>query len=117
MGGTAGRAVTAPAAAPARVSCWGELRAERRLPGVLRVLVDGQHARALWREGAAWHARYQARVLGPVRETGHATAGEALRAVLRSGFARRLGARAASPVYWSDRARRAAAAPARRAGR
>jgi hypothetical protein len=92
MGRTAGRAVTAPAAAPARVSCWGELRAERKLPGVLRVLVDGQHAGAFWREGPVWHARHQARVLGQARETEHASADDALRAVLRSGFARRLGA-------------------------
>ena len=102
--------MTAPAAAPARVSCWGELPAERRLPGVLRVLVDGQHAGAIWREDNMWHARHQARVLGPARQTDHATAAGALRAVLRSGFARRLGARATSPVYWSGRARRAAAA-------
>jgi hypothetical protein len=109
--------VSAPAAALAYVSCWGELRSERKLPGVLRVLVDGQHAGAFWREGSTWHACHQARVLGPARETEHASADEALRAVLRSGFARRLGARAVSPVFWSDRARRTTVAPGKRAGR
>jgi hypothetical protein len=112
--------VTAPArcaAAPARVSCWGELLFEKKLPGVLRVLVDGQHAGAFWQEGATWHACHQGRVLGAARETAHASPEDALRAVLRSGFARRLGARAASPVFWSDRARRATTAPGKRAGR
>jgi len=59
-------------------------------------------------DGAMWYAGHQARVLGPVTETEHATAEEALKRVLRSGFARRLGARAVSPVYWSEKARRAA---------
>ena len=93
---------------PVRVSWWGELRGEKKIPALLRVLVGGQHAGAIMRDGAVWHAGHQARALGPVTETEHATAAEALRAVLRSGFARRLGARAASPVYWSDKARRAA---------
>jgi hypothetical protein len=93
---------------PVRVSCWGELRGEKKIPGLLRVLVGGQHAGAIMRDGAVWYAGHQARVLGPVTETEHATAEEALKRVLRSGFARRLGARAASPVYWSDKARRAA---------
>ena len=35
-------AVSAPA--PVQVSVWGELRGEQKLPGVLRVLVGGQHA-------------------------------------------------------------------------
>jgi Arc/MetJ family transcription regulator len=96
-------------AAPARVTCWGELRGERRLPGVLRVLVDGQHAGAIERNGTTWHAARRARALGRVQVTEHPTVEDALRAVLRSGFARQLGARAASPVFWSDRARRAAA--------
>jgi hypothetical protein len=93
--------------APVAVTCWGELRGEKKLPWVLRVLVDGQHAGAIERDGTVWRAGHQARVLGPFRETEHATAEDALRAVLRSGFARRLGARAASRVHWSDKARRA----------
>lgn len=93
---------------PVRVTCWGELRGEKKLPGVLRVLVDGQHAGAIMRDGAMWRAGHQVRVLGPVTETEHGSADEALTRVLRSGFARRLGARAASPAYWSDKARRAA---------
>jgi hypothetical protein len=98
-----------PDPAPVSVSCWGELRAEKKIPGVLRVLVGGQHAGAIARDGAVWRAGHQARALGKITEAEHASADEALRAVLRSGFARRLGARAASRVYWSDKARRAAA--------
>jgi len=40
------------AAAPARVTCWGELRGERPMPGVLRVLVAGQSAGGIERAGA-----------------------------------------------------------------
>jgi hypothetical protein len=90
---------------PVSVTCWGELRGEKKIPDVLRVLVGGQHAGAIMRDGTIWRAGHQARVLGPVAETEHASAEEALARVLRSGFARRLGARAASHVYWSDRAR------------
>jgi hypothetical protein len=97
-----------PHQAPVRVSCWGELRGEKKLPGVLRVLVDGQTAGAIERDGAMWRAAHQARFLGPATETEHANAEEALAAVLRSGVARRLGARKGSRVYWSDKAQRAA---------
>jgi hypothetical protein len=98
----------APEVPPAKVavSCWGELAAEKRLGGVLRVLVDGQHAGAIRRDGDMWNASRQARALAPAKESQHATAGGAVRAVLRSGFARQLGARAASPVYWTEQARR-----------
>lgn len=110
--------MTAPAAAPAAVSCWGELRAERKVPGVLRVLVDGQHAGAVEYRGGAWAASWHtARYgLGPSsdRVTEHATAEDAVRAVIRSGWARHLGARAASRVHWSDRARCLAGRPAGR---
>ncbi|HUY47988.1 MAG TPA: hypothetical protein VMV92_20050 [Streptosporangiaceae bacterium] len=96
---------------PVRVSVWGELRSERKLPGrtapVWRVLVGGQHAGAFERDGAVWRAEHQARTLGRITETEHASADEALARVLRSGFARTLGARAASRVHWTDRARRA----------
>ena len=91
-----------------KVSCWGELPAEKRLAGVLRVLVDGQHAGAIRHEGGAWQASHQANVRSKTRLTEHASAHEALGAVIRSGFARRLGARVASRVYWSPRARRIA---------
>jgi hypothetical protein len=106
--------VNAPEPAPVQVSVWGELRGERRLPGrrmapVLRVLVAGQHAGAMEWDGHQWRAAHQARVSSKARETGHPTAGDALRAVLASGFARRLGARAASPVHWTARARQAVA--------
>ena len=77
--------------------------------GLLAVLVGGQHAGAIERDGTMWRAGHQARVLGKVTETEHASADEALRAVLRSGFARHLGARATSRVHWSDKARQAAA--------
>jgi hypothetical protein len=94
---------------PVSVTRWGELRGERTARGVvLRVLVGGQHAGSFAPDGDRWRASHRARVLGPVAETEHATAEEALARVLRSGFARRLGPRAASHVYWSDKARRAA---------
>jgi Arc/MetJ family transcription regulator len=96
--------VTAPA--PVSVSRWGELRGERKARGVvLRVLVDGQHAGSIAPDSDRWRACRQARALSVPWETEHATVEEALRAVLRSGFARTLGARAASRVYWSDKAR------------
>ena len=97
--------------APAAVSFtrWGELRGERKARGVvLRVLVGGEHAGSIAPDGDEWRACHRARALSQPRETEHATAEEAVRAVLRSGFARKLGARAASRVTWSDRARRAA---------
>jgi hypothetical protein len=100
--------VTAPE--PVYVSRWGELTGERKVGGVvLRVLVGGQHAGAIAPDGDRWRASHRARTLSRPRETEHATAEEALRAVLRSGFARHLGARAASRVHWSGKARRAAA--------
>jgi hypothetical protein len=94
---------------PVTVARWGELRGERKLPGtVLRVLVGGQHAGGIERKRKTWLAVHQSRPLGRYRATEHATVEEALRAVLRSGFARLLGARTASPVHWSDNAQRAA---------
>ena len=86
------------------MSVWGELRGERKAPGVLRVLVAGQHAGAIQRDGNRWEA--QAGGPRPSRPTSHASAEEALQAVVRSAWARRLGARAASRVIWTDRARR-----------
>ena len=98
------------AAAPVLVTRWRDLPGARKVPaGLLAVLVGGQHAGAIERDGAMWRAGHQARVLGKVTETEHASADEALRAVLRSGFARHLGARATSRVHWSDKARQAAA--------
>ncbi len=97
---------------PIAVTCWGELPAERPLPGVLRVLVAGQHAGAAERTGSAWVA-YWYTASSRDRLTEHPSAEEAVKAVIRSGFARRLGARAASHVHWSDRARHAARAPPR----
>lgn len=97
--------------APVTVHRWRDLPGARKgMPaGLLCVLVAGQHAGAIAREGDGWAACHQARTLSPARETQHATAEEALGAVLRSGFARALGARAASRVTWTGRARRAAA--------
>lgn len=98
---------------PVSITRWGELRGDRKLPStVLRVLVAGQAAGGLERTGDSWTATWYAAptASGRMRDrcTEHATAEEALRAVQRSAWARRLGARANSPVYWSDRARRAA---------
>ena len=44
---------------PVRVSCWGELRGEKKIPGLLRVLVGGQHAGAIMRDGAVWYAGHR----------------------------------------------------------
>lgn len=108
------RVLAARSAAPVSVTVWGELAAERKLPGtVLRVLVAGQSAGGVERTGASWRACWYAGMSrsGSLRDrfTEHATAEDAVRAVIRSGWARHLGARAASRVCWSDRARRAAA--------
>src|ERR1017187_1431966 len=43
---------------PVAVTCWGDLPAEPRLPGVLRVLIAGQHAGAAERAGDSWVARW-----------------------------------------------------------
>jgi hypothetical protein len=90
------------------VSAWGELPAERKLPGALRVLVDGQSAGGTERTGDAWRACwYDARHRDRITE--HAIAAEAVAAVLASGWARKLGARKASPVHWTAKANRLAA--------
>jgi hypothetical protein len=97
--------ISAPAAVA--VTTWGELRGERKPPGtVLRVLVAGQAAGAVERTGDVWAA--QVHGLHPSRPTSHASADDAVRAVLRSSWARRLGAGADSRVHWSARAHRAA---------
>jgi hypothetical protein len=106
---------------PVAVRAWGELRGDKNLPGVLRILVGGQHAGAVEhydrRAGVdgeiglppagSWIA--QAHGLRRSKPTYHATAEEAVAAVLESSWARRLGARKASRVYWSDKAQRRAA--------
>jgi len=99
--------------APVSVTVWGELRGDRKLPGVvLHVLVAAQSAGVVERSGDTWVAcRYAGMTRsGSLRDraTEHPTAEDAVRAVVRSAWARRLGARAASRVYWSDRAHRAA---------
>lgn len=76
--------------APVSVTCWGELPAERKMPGALRVLVGGQHAGAVERRGATWAASWYAGMTasGSMRDrvTEHASAEEAVRAVLRSAL-------------------------------
>jgi len=42
---------------PVSVTVWGELRAEKRIPGALRVLVGGQHAGAIAHGDGAWTAQ------------------------------------------------------------
>ena len=101
---------------PVSVSSWGELRGERKVPGVLRVLVAGQHVGAIeCGEDGGWVA--QVHGLRPYRPTEHETAAGGVRAIQRSSWARKLGARAASAVYWSDRATRLAAKAPRKAER
>jgi hypothetical protein len=87
------------------VSAWGELPAERTLPGCIRVLVDGQSAGGAERVGDAWRACwYTARFRDRITE--HATAEQAVAAVIASGWARKLGARKSSRVTWTARARK-----------
>ena len=57
---------------------------------------------------ATWYAGMTGSGSMRDRCTEHATADGAVRAVVRSAWARRLGARAASRVTWSDRAQRPA---------
>lgn len=100
-------------AATASVTCWGELPAEHPMPGVLRVLVGGQHAGGIERVA---DGRWVASWFGGLTRSGalrdrvseHPSAEDAVRAVLRSPGSRRLGGRAASRVDWSAHARRAA---------
>lgn len=89
------------------VSKWGELPSDRTLPGCLRVLVDGQAAGGAERVGESWRACWYTAGFRD-QTTEHATAGEAIAAVIASGWARRLGARKASPVRWTPKARRMA---------
>ncbi len=101
--------MSTPEPVPVSVTAWGELRGERKLPGALRVLVAGQSAGGA--ERAADHERWRAywhTAAFRDRCTDHASADEAVAAVLRSGWARKLGARKASRVQWSGRARRTA---------
>jgi len=83
-------------------------RAARREedPRRLRVLVGGQHAGAISLEDGHWIAGVHG--LRPSKPTYHETAEQALRAVLRSSWGRRLGARAGSRIFWTDTAARAA---------
>jgi len=95
------------AAADIAVRIWGEARGERQHAGVIRVLVAGEHAGAI-QLGADGGWTAEAGGPDPPEPTSHATAQEALDAVARSSWARKLGARSASPVYWSGRAVRLA---------
>lgn len=98
---------------PVAVRVWGEGVAERSLPRALRVLVGGQHAGSVARVEGVWFAHWHTAAYGlgrrsSDRSTGHPGAEAAVRAVIRSGWARHLGARAASRVHWTERARRLA---------
>ncbi len=99
-------------AASVSVSCWGEQSGESRLPGVLRVRIAGQSAGGAERRGDTWAAYWYAGLTGSGamrdRITAHATAEEAVRAVIRSPWSRRLGGRVASPVSWTAKAARLA---------
>ena len=106
--------ITRPAAAPkpVSVSAWGEARGERTMPGCLRVLVDGQSAGGVELRGgsglACWYT-----TTGPGgslrdRMTEHDSPEAAVKAVVRSPWARRLGAGAKSAVSWSAKAKRLA---------
>lgn len=93
--------------APVNVHKWGEAEYEKSFPAAVRVFVAGQHAGTVYLEDGTWHAE-RPRPSQSWREIAseHETAEEALKAVLRSGFARRLGARAASRVFVTERAKK-----------
>jgi hypothetical protein len=91
------------------VTVWGELRGEKKMRGVLRVRVGGEAAGAVYRDGPAWVSQsYTVRGYVQPQQRRHDSVHEALAIVVRSSWARKLGARAASDLHWSDRARRAA---------
>jgi len=93
---------------PAAVKAWGELPGERNLPGALHVLVAGQSAGGVESVGDQWRACWYTAAFKD-RCTAHPAAEQAVAAVLASGWARKLGARKASRVYWSDKAKHRAA--------
>ena len=97
---------------PVAVMGYGELPGQKNLPGALQVLIAGQSAGGAERDGEAWRAHWMTPATRD-RSSVHATAEEAVAAVIRSGFARRLGARKPSKVYWTPQARRRAAGGAR----
>jgi hypothetical protein len=117
---------------PVGVKAWGELPGEMNLPGALHVLVAGQSVGGAERvcgvcghrphgplecpdccegycegKARAWRACWYTAQFRD-RCTGHPTAEEAVAAVIASGWARKLGARKASRVYWSEKAKRRA---------
>lgn len=82
--------MTARPAAPVSVTTWAELatRGDAKLPGCLRVLVDGQSAGGCERKGDVWVAYWYTGMSGSGRMrdrlTEQATAEEAVKAVTRS---------------------------------
>jgi hypothetical protein len=100
------------AVADVRVSAWGELPAERTLAGCIRVLIGGQSAGGAERVGTEWRATWFTAAFKD-RFSVHATAEDAVTAVIRSGWARHLGARKTSPVTWTAKARHLAAGVSR----
>lgn len=97
-----------PMTKPVNVSKWGELRAEKPVPRTLRIVVGVEAAGGVTRNDdgtyTAWH--YGKNPKWKADETTHPTADAAVKRVLRSGLARRLGATAQSPVNWTVKARR-----------
>lgn len=102
---------------PARVSVsvWGERRGETAIPGLLRVLIGGESAGGADRQNGRWVACWYSGMSpsGAMRDamSEHDTAEDAVRAVIRAPWSRRLGARTASVVEWSPKAIRLAARP------
>jgi hypothetical protein len=97
---------------PVHVGTWDETRLRRRdkrQPGVLRILVGGQHAGVVHHSQSGWAAQVHGLRHTPV--TFHDTAGDAITAVVRSSWARRLGYRAASRTCFSLAASRVLAQP------
>lgn len=95
--------MTAPK--PATVLCGGEGEAKQRRPGLLRVLIADQEVGTVVYVEGIWAAHCRTRA-DRHKMTAHSNAESAVSAVVTSGWARRLGARTASRVDWSEQAKR-----------
>lgn len=94
---------------PVAVRGYGEAAGQKNIPDALTVLVAGQSVGGAERVEGGWLATWYKRSRSRHAYTSpHPTAEDAVAAVLASGFARGLGARKTSRVYWSERAKRRA---------
>jgi hypothetical protein len=92
-----------------QVITWNEAEGRRQVRDVLQVLVAGEHAGTVAKDGDRWQAEWLAEPgRMRLRKTRHASAEEGIATILASGWARKLGARDSSDVRWSQAARQIA---------